>query len=169
MFSDNTGISDIDLIKNYPKKAINKLSIPIIISLLLITFNALIDSAWVSGLGPDSLAAMGFVAPLILIISSLGNGLGIGANSIISRCIGEGNDNNVSNASIHSIILTISFSILLSLITLPFLKNILVFFGASEVIDYAYSYAGIIFAGIIFEYVSIVLSAIIRSEGNRCI
>ena len=48
-----------DLIINHPKKAINKLSIPIIISLLLITVNALIDSAWISGLGPDSLAAIG--------------------------------------------------------------------------------------------------------------
>ncbi len=55
--------TDKDLIINHPKKAINKLSIPIIISLLLITVNALIDSAWVSGLGSDSLAAIGFVTP----------------------------------------------------------------------------------------------------------
>lgn len=164
MFSDGE-VSDIDLIKNYPKKAINKLSTPIIISMLLITFNSLIDSIWISGLGPEVLAAIGFVSPLIMIISSLGNGLGIGANSIISRFIGEGTDDKIVNASIHSIILTICFSIVLSLILLPFIKNILMFFGAGEVIDYAISYAWIIFAGIIFEFVSIVLAAIIRSEG----
>ena len=164
MFSDGE-VSDIDLIKNYPKKAINKLSTPIIISMLLITFNSLIDSIWISGLGPEVLAAIGFVSPLIMIISSLGNGLGIGANSIISRFIGEGTDDKIVNASVHSIILTICFSIVLSLILLPFIKNILMFFGAGEVIDYAISYAWIIFAGIIFEFVSIVLAAIIRSEG----
>lgn len=157
--------SDVDLIKNSPKKAINKLSIPIIISLLLITLNSLIDSIWVSGLGTDSLAAMGFVAPLILIVSSLGNGLGIGANSIISRCIGSENDAETSNAAVHSLFLTVIFSLALSLVLLAFLKNILVFFGAGGVIEYASSYAGIIFAGIIFEYISIVLAAIIRSEG----
>ncbi len=156
---------DRDLILNQPKKAINKLSIPIIISLLLITFNALIDSAWVSGLGPESLAAMGFVTPLILIISTLGNGLGIGTNSIVSRCIGKEDDDNTSNASIHALILTVCFSIVLSLILLTFIKDILIFLGAKSVINYAISYASIIFAGIIFEYASIVLAAIIRSEG----
>ena len=161
----NCEISDVDLIKNYPKKAINKLSIPIIISLLLITFASLIDSLWVSGLGPKPLAAIGFVSPLMLIISSLGNGLGIGANSIISRCIGEEDDDKISNASVHSIILTVCFSILLSLILLPFLNDILIFFGAGEVIAYAYTYSEIIFAGIIFEFTSIVLAAVIRSEG----
>ena len=49
----------MDLIIDYPKKAINKLSIPIIISLLLITVNTFIDNVWVSGLGTDVLAAMG--------------------------------------------------------------------------------------------------------------
>ena len=163
--------TDKDLIINHPKKAINKLSIPIIISLLLITVNALIDSAWISGLGPDSLAAIGFVTPLILIISSLGNGLGIGTNSIVSRCIGKGDDDNTSNAAVHSIILTVGFSLVISLISLIFLENILIFLGAGGVISYASSYAGIIFAGIIFEYTSIVLAAIIRSEGavNRAI
>lgn len=163
--SEMLKFSDVELIKNYPKKAINKLSVPIIISLLLITFNALVDSAWVSGLGPDALAAMGFVAPLVLIISSLGNGLGIGVNSVVSRSIGQGDSDNISNTSVHSIIITIVFSLGLSFVLLPFLKNILIFFSAGSVIDYAMSYAGIIFAGIIFEYISIVLSAIMRSEG----
>lgn len=131
----------------------------------------MIDSAWVSGLGSDSLAAIGFVTPLILIISSLGNGLGIGTNSIVSRCIGKGDDDNTSNAAVHSIIITVGFSLVISLISLIFLKNILIFLGAGGVISYASSYAGIIFAGIIFEYTSIVLAAIIRSEGavNRAI
>ena len=159
------GYYEKDLIIDYPKKAINKLSIPIIISLLLITVNAFIDSAWVSGLGTDVLAAMGFVTPLIFILSSLGNGLSIGTNSIVSRCIGQGNEDDTSNAAIHSIILTCCFSIVLTVVLLLFLKNILIILGAGSVFSYANSYASIIFAGIIFEYLSIVLSAIIRSEG----
>ena len=154
-----------DLIINHPKKAINKLSLPIIISLLLMTLNSFIDSAWISGLGTDALTAMGFTTPLIFILSSLGNGLGIGTNSIVSRCIGQGDEDNTSNAAIHSIILTCFFSIALSVLLLLFLKNILIFLGAGSVITYASSYVSIIFAGIIFEYLSIVLSAIIRSEG----
>ena len=161
----NKDISDVDLIRNYPKDAINKLSIPIIISLLLITFNALIDSAWVSGLGTNALAAMGFVAPLMLFLSSVGNGLGISTNSVVSRAIGEDNDDKISNSAVHSIILTIVLSLIFSLILISQTKNILIFLGAGSVIDYAGPYATVFFAGIIFEYVSIVLAAIIRSEG----
>ena len=161
----NKNISDVDLIRNYPKDAINKLSIPIIISLLLITFNALIDSAWVSGLGTNALAAMGFVAPLMLFISSLGNGLGIGTNSVISRAIGENNADKISNSAVHSIILTIVVSLIFSGILISQTKNILMFLGAGSVIDYASPYASVFFAGIILEYIPIVLAAIIRSEG----
>lgn len=119
----NKDISDVDLIRNYPKDAINKLSIPIIISLLLITFNALIDSAWVSGLGTNALAAMGFVAPLMLFLSSVGNGLGISTNSVVSRAIGEDNDDKISNSAVHSIILTIVLSLIFSLILISQTKK----------------------------------------------
>ena len=48
---------EIDLIVNHPKKAINKLALPIIISNLFMMLNNIIDGIWVSGLGPDALAA----------------------------------------------------------------------------------------------------------------
>ena len=51
---------DIDLIVNHPKKAINKLALPIIISNLFLMLNNIIDGIWVSGLGPGPLAAVGF-------------------------------------------------------------------------------------------------------------
>ena len=44
---------DIDLIVNHPKKAINKLAVPIIISNLFMMLNNIIDGIWVAGLGAD--------------------------------------------------------------------------------------------------------------------
>ena len=58
--------NEIDLILNHPKKAINKLAIPIIISNLFMMLNNIIDGIWVAGLGPEPLAAVGFVTPLFL-------------------------------------------------------------------------------------------------------
>lgn len=56
---------DIDLIVNHPKKAINKLALPIIISNLFLMLNNIIDGIWVSGLGPGPLAAVGFMTPFV--------------------------------------------------------------------------------------------------------
>lgn len=48
----------------------------------------LVDAIWVSGLGGNALAAVGFVTPLYMILVGLSNGIGAGATSAISRCIG---------------------------------------------------------------------------------
>ena len=56
--------SNIEMITGDPKKAINKLAMPTIFSLLLMFLNNLIDSFWVSGINIDALAALGFISPL---------------------------------------------------------------------------------------------------------
>ena len=78
---------NIESIIGDPKKAINRLAYPTILSMLLMYANNLIDSMWVSGLGSGPLAALGFMSPLYLVIIGFGVGIGAGANSLISRLI----------------------------------------------------------------------------------
>lgn len=90
--SSNSNINErVSMITGDPKKAIRTLSMPMIFSMLLMMVYNLADSIWVAGLGPNSLAALGFVTPLFMMVIGLGNGLGAGANSLISRCIGAKN------------------------------------------------------------------------------
>ena len=72
---------NVEMITGDPKKAINKLSLPIIASMFLIFVNNIIDSIWVAGLGTEPLAALGYITPLFLIMVGFGNGLGAGGNS----------------------------------------------------------------------------------------
>ena len=102
----------IDLIVNHPKKAINKLALPIIISNLFMMLNNIIDGVWVAGLGPDALAAVGFVTPLFLAMVGFANGLGAGSNSLIARYIGAEDYQNAGNSAIHSIMLSIIVTII---------------------------------------------------------
>ena len=67
-----------------------------------------------------------------MMVIGLGNGLGAGANSLISWCIGAKNKKGSDNAAIHSIILTITLSVVLTLFILIFLKDILLTMGAGE-------------------------------------
>lgn len=170
MSSNENPTSDMDqrisTITGDPKKAIRMLSVPMIISMLLIMAYNLADSIWVAGLGPNALAALGFVTPLFMIVMGLGNGLGAGAASLISRCIGAKNKKGADNAATHSIILTIVISVFLTAVLLIFLPSILLAMGVGETLDLAIQYGQVIFGGLIFIIFSSVASGILRAEGD---
>jgi len=156
----------ISMITGDPKKAIRALSMPMIVSMFLIMAYNLADSIWVAGLGPNSLAALGFITPIFMIVIGLGNGLGAGATSLIARCIGAENKKGADNAAIHAVILTLGVSVALTLLTLIFLQNILMIMGAGETIGLATQYGQIVFGGLIFLIFSSVASGILRAEGD---
>ena len=114
---------EIDLIVNHPKKAINKLALPIIISYVFMMINNIIDGIWVSGLGPHPLAAVGFVTPLFLALVGFANGLGAGSNSLIARYIGAEDYESAGNSAIHSIVLAIVVTIISTAIILLLLLS----------------------------------------------
>ncbi len=165
--SSNNSINErVSMITGDPKKAIRNLSIPMILSMLLMMVYNLADSIWVAGLGPNSLAALGFVTPLFMMVIGLGNGLGAGANSLISRCIGAKNKKGSDNAAIHSIILTLLVSIILTAFILIFLKDLLMIMGAGVSLNLAIQYGQIVFGGLIFLIFTSVASGILRAEGD---
>lgn len=157
---------EIDLILNHPKKAINKLAVPIIISNLFMMLNNIIDGIWVAGLGPEPLAAVGFVTPLFLALVGFANGLGAGSNSLIARYIGAKDHHNAENSAIHSIMLSIIVTIISTIILIIILKQLLLFMGAGEVIDLSLQYGYIIIGGSFSVFIPAMMSAIFRSEGE---
>ena len=82
MTTDNQSSKDVDqrisMVTGEPKRAIRVLAMPMVISMFLIMAYNLADSIWVAGLGPNALAALGFINPLFMIVIGLGNGLGAG-------------------------------------------------------------------------------------------
>ena len=157
---------NVEMITGDPKKAINKLSIPIIASMFLIFANNIIDSIWVAGLGPDPLAALGYVTPLFMIMVGFGNGLGAGGNSLISRYIGAEDKSSANNAAIHNLILSAVVPIVITIIFLAFLKPLLMLMGASSVIGYATDYAFIIFAWTFGLLMPPIVGGAFRAEGD---
>ena len=157
---------NVEMITGDPKKAINKLAFPIIASMFLIFANNIIDSIWVAGLGPDPLAALGYVTPLFLIMVGFGNGLGAGGNSLISRYIGAEDKSSANNAAIHNLILSLIVSVIITILFLAFMKPLLMLMGASSVIDYATEYGFIIFAWTIGLLMPPIVGGAFRAEGD---
>ena len=157
---------NIEMITGDPKKAINKLALPIIGSMFLIFANNIIDSIWVAGLGAEPLAALGYITPLFMILVGFGNGLGAGGNSLISRYIGAEDRQSANNAAIHNLILSFVVSIIISIIFLLFMKPLLNLMGASSVISYAMDYGFIIFIWTFAILMPPIVGGAFRAEGD---
>lgn len=158
--------SNIEMITGDPKKAINKLALPIIASMLLIMANNIIDSIWVAGLGAEPLAALGYVTPLFMILIGIGNGIGAGGNSLISRYIGAENHKSANNAAIHNFILGVIISIAVSAILLGLLKPLLIVMGAEAVLSYAMEYGIVIFSFSFAMLLPPIFGGAFRAEGD---
>ena len=165
MFSNDSS-NNVDVMLKNPKKALINMSIPLIISLLITSFYNLIDAFWVSGLGADALAGVGFFTPIFMILVGFGNGLGSGAAFALSKYLGEGNKQKANNASIHSIIINIIVSLIVTMLLLILLNPILNAMGAGQTIGYATDYGVIILLGSVFIILSNALYGIFRGEGD---
>ncbi|HET8686777.1 MAG TPA: MATE family efflux transporter [Methanosarcina sp.] len=149
-----------------PKKAIVKLSIPMIVAMSVQTIYSLIDTYWVSGLGADALAAMGFVFPFFFISMALSNGIGIGGGAAISRRIGAHDKKGADNAAVHTIIITVLVSIAFTIPFYLFAPQLFTLTGAGKTTGLAVAFAQVIFLGSIVVFFSNVANAILRSEGD---
>ncbi|RAP50886.1 MAG: MATE family efflux transporter [Methanosphaera sp. rholeuAM74] len=156
----------VEILKDDPKKALIRIAIPMIFSLLMVSFNNIIDRIWISGLGSDPLAAIGFVTPLFMVIIGIGHGIGSGSNSLISRFIGAEDYENASNSALHGIIIGAIVSILIMLCILPFINNILLIMGAKAVMGYAFDYAFILICGTFTFIYNMLFASQLRAEGD---
>jgi len=158
--------SRINLITGDPKRAIRKLSFPMMLIMILIVSYQIVDSIWVAGLGADALAALGFISPIFMVIVGLAQGLGAGATSLIARCIGANDKDNADNAGMHAILITAVLSVVLPVVLILLLKDILLAIGAASVLTLATQYGQIIFAGSFAILFNSVGSSILRAEGD---
>lgn len=149
-----------------PKKAIVKLSIPMILAMFVQATYNLVDAIWVAGIGADALAAVGFVFPFYFIMTAISTGLGVGSSSAISRRIGARDKAGADSVAAHSMILLVALTVAFTLPFAALAESIFSAIGAGATLEMTVAYAKIIFAGAIFLFFSNVANAILRGEGD---
>ena len=155
----------VDTLLGNPKKAILAMSVPLIIAMIAQSANNLIDAVWVAGLGPDALAAVGFIFPLFFIMIGFGNGIGIGASSAIARHIGRGDKEAVDSTATQSIVLITIIGAVMTVFMLVFQNQLLNVMGAGQTLDLCVQYGTPIFAMTLIFFYNGLLSNLLRSEG----
>jgi putative MATE family efflux protein len=110
-----------DLTQGSVPKKLMQLALPMMLGIVsMVAFN-LIDTFYVGQLGKTELAALSFTFPVIMIIFSIIQGLGIGATALISKSIGMKNRDRAARETTDSIVLTLlitGFFVIVGLLTI---------------------------------------------------
>lgn len=96
-------------------KLLVNISLPIIISMLVMAFYNIIDSIYVSHYNSSALAALTYAMPIQNLIIAFGTGTGVGVNSYVSRCLGEKKYNEARKAAANGLFLTLCTYIVFAL------------------------------------------------------
>jgi len=138
----------------------------VIIQLISVIYNTA-DTYFVAKLNTESSAAVGVVFSLMSIIQAIGFGIGMGANSVISRSLGAQKNKKADTYASTAVFFGVTCGILLMIFGLMNLEGLMRRIGASEtVLPYAISYARYILLAAPFMCFSFVLNNILKSEGQ---
>lgn len=148
-------------------KLVTSLAVPTVFSQLITTIYNTADTYFVSHIGTSAMAAVGVVFSLMSIIQAVGFGLGMGANSLISRNLGAKNDKEANKYGNSAFIAAIIFGLCLMIIGIFCLKPLMKMLGSTEtMIPYSCGYGKYILIGAPVMCSSFVLNNILRSEGH---
>ena len=81
------------------------MSLPMMISMVVQALYNVVDSIFVSWLSEDALAAVTLVFPVQSLMIAFGAGLGVGVNALLSRSLGEKNQENVRDSVTHGMMI----------------------------------------------------------------
>ena len=143
------------------------LAVPALGGTFAISAFNLADTYFVSRLGTEPLAAMGFTFPVVMLVGSISHGLGMGATAVISRCIGEGDHAQARRVTTHTFFLALIVVSTLSAIGLLSMDFVFTRLGASgHVLALIKQFMTIWYLGIIFMIVPMFAEGIIRATGD---
>lgn len=146
--------------------ALLKLGLPVIVGMLVSAFYNVVDAYFISWLGASQMAAVSVVFPVVHVVIGLGLTFGGGAASFISRYLGSGDIQKARKTASSALVAGVVAGILLTVFSLLFLEDILVYLGATEtILPYAKNYFSvyILFAAVGVFYVA--MNNIVISEG----
>ena len=156
--------NEIDLV-SLPKKSYWKLSLPLIAFSVFNAIYGLIDMLWISQISIEATFAVGISIPFVSLIFSIGDAIGQGTNSIMSRFIGADDYESGYNALIHGMLLG-NLVWALCIFCLFFANGILFYLDQADsyIMVFEYLVPIVIFA-YIFIFVNI-FSETLQAEGN---
>lgn len=91
-------------------------TLPAIIGVAAIMSIGLVDAYFIGQLGSDQLAAIAFIFPISVALTSLGVGVMVGINSVVARALGEGDDEKAARRANFGVVFAVLCGVALGLV-----------------------------------------------------
>ncbi|MFT7538316.1 MAG: Na+-driven multidrug efflux pump, partial [Lysobacterales bacterium] len=144
-----------------------RLTVPMIWGILAIMAFNVIDTIFIAKLGTTHLAAISFTFPVVMVVTNLAIGLGIGASSVVSRAIGEDNHQEIQNLTISALILSFVLAVVFIVIGYLTTEPLFSLLGAGDdTLPLISAYMNVWYLGIGFLIIPIVGNYIVRATGD---
>ncbi|MCF7847717.1 MAG: MATE family efflux transporter [Kiritimatiellales bacterium] len=155
------------LLKGSVVAHLTRLTIPSIGGMLAIMVFNLTDTWFVSRLGTDELAAMGFTFAVVMIVGALAMGFSSGAASIITRALGAGNRALASRTVADGLFLTILGTLIVSIIGYFTINPLFSLLGAKgRVLVLVHEYMAVWYIGAVAAIIPPVSDGCLRAAGD---
>lgn len=156
-----------DLTHGSVRKKLVKLTIPMLFGMLSMVMFNLVDTFFISRLGTNELAAMGFTFPVIMLIMSIALGLGIATASVISQAIGRGDRHQLKRLTTDSLIISFFVVVVFAVLGLLTMDWTFKLLGANaDTLPLVKEYMKIWYLGIPFVIIPMVGNNALRACGN---
>lgn len=147
-------------------KALFKLGIPMVISLLVAALYNVVDTYFVSGLGKEAVAAVSVAFPIQLIFLGIGLTFGAGSGSYISRLLGAKNNKEANIVATVSLFSSAIMAVIIAIVLFYSLDSVMKFMGATPVImELAKTYTSLFIIGGVLGAVNVTLGNLAVSQG----
>lgn len=149
-------------------RAIMKLAIPSILTSLVGVIYNVIDTVYISQLHNNSMIAATTVAmPLMIILQSFGDAIGMGASSYVGRLLGMNRQERAYRTIKTAMTVALGVSLVVSIGMILLLDPLLSLFSTEESVTFfAKQYMTIILLGGVFATYKQILSNILRAQGQ---
>ena len=129
------------------------------------------DAFWVGRLGPDALAGVSLVFPLVMLMQTMSaGGMGGGVASAVARALGSGRREDASALVVHAVIIALVMGALFTAVMVgagPVAFRAMG--GRDGALAAALTYSNVIFAGAVAPWLYNTLGSVVRGTGNMTV
>lgn len=149
------------------RRAVILLAIPMILEMCMESVFAVVDIFFVGRIGKEAVATVGLTESVLAIVYSIAIGLGMAATAMVSRRVGEKNEEGAAHAAAQSLLIALGLSLVISMSGAFLARSILRVMGASpDTVATGAIYTRIIFSSSIVIMLLFLINGIFRGAGN---
>lgn len=143
------------------------MSLPMMISMLVQALYNIVDSIFVSRINENALTAVSLAFPIQALLIAFGTGTGVGVNAVLSKALGEKNNEKASKAAVNGLFLALMTYLIALVIGIFFVRP---FYHSqtddAEIVTYGIQYLSIVCIFSIGMLMQMMLEKLLQSTGK---